>query len=87
MYEAYGRAVVEERAKPRHDRVLAAYLRWEYGPGTEPASLRAELANGGRPPRRPPGNGGALHALANALRALFPVNGNGRRPVKAQTVR
>ena len=86
MYEAFGRAVVEERARPRQLQDLAAYLRWEYGAGTEPGFVLAELANGGRPPRRPPGEGGVLHALAKAIRALVPVNGNDRRPAKAPSV-
>ena len=80
MMEAYGRAVVEERVTPRHLRELAAYLRWEYGPGTGPGFILAEMANGAAPP---PAKGkwaqGVFHALARAVRAVVPTNRNRRK--------
>ena len=74
MYGAYGRAVVEERVKPRHLVELAEYLRREYGPATGPGYVLAELANGSAPK---PHKGRA--ALVKAVRALVPGKGTGRK--------
>lgn len=79
MFEAYGKAVVEERMRPRHLAELAQYLRLEYGPGTEPGWVVAE-ANGGRRAGIPAkANGGVLRALKAAVRALVPNNGRGAK--------
>lgn len=79
MFEAYGKAVIDERTKPRRQAELATYLRQEYGSGTEPGWLLAE-ANGARRSGVPPkANGGILRALGEAVRALLPRNGNGRK--------
>ena len=83
MMEAYGKAVVDERLKPRHLAELAAYLRHEYGPGTELGFVFAEIANGAAPRRKPTRTKpGALRALASALKGLVPGNGT-RRKAKA----
>jgi len=82
MYGAYGRAVVEERVKPRHLVELAEYLRREYGPATGPGYVLAELANGSAPK---PHKGRA--ALVKAVRALVPRNGNRRKAKAPQSVR
>jgi hypothetical protein len=75
--ERYGKAVIDERTNPRHLAEIAAYLRREYGPGTGPSYIFADMADGGRGPRRGPGGilRDILHALSRALRALMPSNG------------
>lgn len=80
--EAYGRAVVEERTKPRHLAELAAYLRHEYGPATGPGFVFAQMADGAaRTPRKGPeaAPNGVLRTLATAVKALVPGNGNERK--------
>ena len=82
MMELYGKAVVEERLKPRHLAELAAYVRMEYGPGVGPAFLLADTANGaGRKPwrRRSPASTGVLGSLVKAMRGLVAGNGDGRK--------
>jgi hypothetical protein len=79
MAEAYGRALMEERLRPRRHAELAAYVRREYGPNIGPGFLLAE-ANGGAtgPPRPRRSRGpGLLAGIAKAMKAL--VAGNGRR--------
>ena len=83
MYGAYGRAVVEERMKPRHLAELAEYVRHEYGPATGPGFVLAELANGTAPKARK----GLWASLAKAANALVPRNGNGRKAKVPQSVR
>lgn len=78
MMDAYGRAVVEERVRPRHLAELEAYLRREYGPGTGPAFVFAEMSNG-TTPAKPSRRRGVLRTLADAARRMVPGNGNGRK--------
>src|SRR5207245_9023294 len=66
MAEAYGRALIEERMKPRRHAEIAAYVRHESGRGTGPEFLLAQGANAGgsRPPRRrPPQRVAVFHAI------------------------
>lgn len=79
MWERYGKAVVEERTNPRHLAEIARYLQWEHGPGTGPAYLLAELADGRRRSRRRPGAalGRAVRAVAVAMISLVA---RGNRP-------
>jgi len=81
MMDAYGRAVVEERTKPRHLAELAAYLRHEYGPATGPGFVFAQMADGARraPRKGPEAANGVLRTLAKAVKALVPGKGNGRK--------
>jgi len=79
MMDAYGRAVVEERVRPRHLAELEAYLRREYGPGTGTAFVFAEMANGTAPSKPPRDRIGVLHTLVNAAKRIVQGNGNGRR--------
>jgi hypothetical protein len=79
MADAYGRAVIEERLKPRQFAEIAAYVRREYGPGIGPGFLLAEVANGtaGKPRKRPGATADrVIHAIAKAVRALVPGNGH-----------
>lgn len=78
MAEAYGRAVIEERLKPRQFAEIAAYVRREYGPGIGPGFLLAEVANGaaGKPRKRPGATADrVIHAIAKAVKSLVPGNG------------
>ena len=80
MAEAYGRAVMEERLRPRRHAELAAYVRHEYGSGTGPGFLLAEIANGGAwgpPKRRGIAGRRFLAGIAKALKAF--VVGNSRK--------
>lgn len=82
MMEAYGNAVVAERTRLQRHAELAAYVRWEYGRGTGPEFLLAEVANGAAgPPRRSriSGSLGVLNAVARAMRALVAGTGADRR--------
>jgi hypothetical protein len=82
MMEAYGRAMIEDRLRPRQFAELAAYVRSEYGPRVGPAFLIAEAANGsagGRRKRREAAAGGLIRTLAKAVKALVIVGGNGRK--------
>ena len=83
MQQLYGRAVVEERIKPRHLAELAEYVRHEYGPATGPGFVLAELANGTAPKARK----GLWASVAKAAKALVPGNGNGRKAKAPQSVR
>jgi hypothetical protein len=76
MMEMYGRAVMEERLKPRQHAELAAYVRREYGSSIGPGFLLAEIANGtsGKGRRRRDSAAGILHAFARAVKALVPAN-------------
>ena len=79
MAEAYGRALIEERMKPRRHAEIAAYVRHEYGRGTGPEFLLAQVANAGvsGPPRRRFTESVAVfNALARTLRALVVGNRN-----------
>ncbi len=80
MQQEYGKAVVYDKTHPRHLAELSRYLRMEYGPGTEPYYLLAELADGARRPRKrgKRASKGVLNALLKAVRALLP--NNGRKP-------
>lgn len=68
LYE-YGKAVAEERRRPRNSGELEKFLRWEYGPGTNMGFLLAERA--ARVPRRwrrpKLGLAKALKAIMDAL--------------------
>ena len=89
MMEAYGRAVVEERVKPRHLAELAEYVRLEYGPGTGLGYFLAEMANGAPPPRWDVARllAGVFRTLAKAVRAMVPANGNRTRAKALEPVR
>lgn len=88
MAELYGRAVIEERLKPRQFAEIAAYVRREYGPGIGPGFLFAEMANGtaGKPRKRPGETADrVVHAITRAIRAIVPGNGNaGKAPNSAR---
>jgi len=75
MQQLYGRAVVEERIKPRHLAELAEYVRHEYGPATGPGFVLAELADGTAPKARK----SPWASVAKAAKALVPDNGNGQQ--------
>lgn len=78
MMDVYGKAIVEERLKPRHLAELAVYLRREYAPGTELGWLIGE-ANGALRQRNPPkANGGVLRAVVAALKGLVPGKASSR---------
>ena len=80
MMEMYGRAIVEERLRPRKFAEIATYVRNEYGPGIGPAFLFAGMANGGvagKPRKQWTTSRGVIRTLAKAMRALVP--GNGRK--------
>lgn len=83
MHQLYGRAVVEERIRPRHLAELAEYLRHEYGPATGPGFVLAALADGTAPKARK----SLWASVAKAARALVPANGNGRKANAPQSVR
>ncbi len=77
MLQKYGQAVVEERTKPQHLAELARYLRMEYGPGTEPGYILAEMADRARRSRRRRKRTlrRVVTALSKAMRALVTNNG------------
>ena len=81
MIAMYGRAVIEERMKPRQFAEIAAYVRQEYGPGVGPEFLFAQAS--GAPAkqrrRREAGSVGVFHTLAKAVKALVPGIGNVRK--------
>ncbi len=81
MMAMYGRAVIEERMKPRRFAEIAAYVRQEYGPGVGPEFLFAQAS--GAPAkqrrRREAGSVGVFHTLAKAVKALVPGIGNARK--------
>jgi len=80
MMEMYGRAIVEDRLRPRKFAEIATYVRNEYGPGIGPAFLFAGMANGGvagKPRKQWTTSRGVIRTLAKAMRALVP--GNGRK--------
>ncbi len=82
MMEAYGRAMIEDRLKPRQFAELAAYVHGEYGPRVGPGFLIAEAANGsarGRRRRREAAEGGLIRTLATAVKALVVGNGTVRK--------
>jgi len=87
MAEAYGRAVMEERLRPRRHAELAAYVSSEYGPNIGPGFLLAEANGGSRsPPRRRRTAGTGLFAgLAKAMKTL--VAGKGRKARVADPAR
>src|SRR6266571_974507 len=75
MMAMYGRAVIEERMKPRRFAEIAAYVRQEYGPGDGP-----DLGEGGQGDRpgdrqRPQGEGpdrDEVRPTADSQRAISP---------------
>lgn len=77
MMDRYGKAVVEERVKPRHLAEVARYLRMEYGPGTGPGYLLAESADGSR--RKAQGRTSTLARVGAALAAAFAALMPGQR--------
>ena len=81
MMEAYGRAVMEDRLKPRQFAEIAAYVRREYGAGIGPDFLLAAVANGtaGKPRRRGLDVEDVFRAIARAVKALVPGNGQERK--------
>jgi hypothetical protein len=82
MMEAYGRAMIEDRLKPRQFAELAAYVHGEYGPRAGPGFLIAEAANGsarGRRRRREAAEGGLIRTLVKAAKSLVVGSGNGRK--------
>ena len=84
MMEMYGKAVIDERLKPRHLAEIAGYVRREYGLGTGPGFLLAAMDDrDAQKPRRDRPVDALLRALAKAMKAIVPGNGNGR---KAKTV-
>ncbi len=80
MMAMYGRAVIEERMKPRRFAEIAAYVRQEYGPGVGPEFLfeQASGAPAKQRRRREAGSVGVFHTLAKAVKALVPGIGNAR---------
>ncbi len=81
MMAMYGRAVIEERMKPRRFAEIAAYVRQEYGPGVGPEFLFAQAS--GAPAkqrrRREAGSVGMFRTLAKAVKAIVPGIGNARK--------
>jgi len=81
MMAMYGRAVIEERMKPRRFAEIAAYVRQEYGPGVGPEFLFAQAS--GTPAkqrrRREAGSVGMFRTLAKAVKAIVPGIGNARK--------
>lgn len=81
MMAMYGRALIEERMKPRRFAEIAAYVRQEYGPGVGPEFLFAQAS--GAPAkqrrRREAGSVGMFRTLAKAVKALVPGIGNARK--------
>ena len=86
MMAMYGRAVIEERMKPRRFAEIAAYVRQEYGPGVGPEFLFAQASGAPAKQRRPREAGfvGMFRTLAKAVKALVPGTGNARKG-RAQT--
>ncbi|HYS71442.1 MAG TPA: hypothetical protein VEM95_03375 [Thermoplasmata archaeon] len=87
MMAMYGRAVIEERMKPRRFAEIAAYVRQEYGSGVGPEFLFVQAASGAAARQRRPreaGFVGMFRTLAKAVKALVPGTGNARRG-RAQT--
>jgi len=72
MMPTNGRGLVEDRWKPQIAPEVARYLRWEYGPGTEPAYLLAELERSRRASHRRHRRSvrAVLNAFAEALKAF-----------------
>ncbi len=81
MMAMYGRALIEERMKPRRFAEIAAYVRQEYGPGVGPEFLFAQAS--GAPAkqrrRREAGSVGMFRTLAKAVKAIVPGIGNARK--------
>lgn len=69
LYE-YGRAVMEERTRPRQLGELAHYVRLEYGAGTEPEFVLVDDVKRATPSRRR--RDGTLRILSRGLRIRFP---------------
>ena len=78
MMQAYGSVLVAQRMTPQRHAEIAAYVRNEYGPGTGPEFLFAQIANGGGRGRRrrAEDSSGVFRTLAKAMKAF--VGGNGR---------
>ncbi len=89
MLQEYGKAVVEERTKPQHLGELARYLRMEYGPGTEPGYILAEMADRARRSRirRTRTLRRVVTALSKVVRALVPNNGTKERARSTEPTR
>src|SRR6266571_8481005 len=82
MMAMYGRALIEERMKPRRFAEIAAYVRQEYGPGVGPEFLFAQAASGAAAKQRrhrEPGPVGMFRTLAKAVKALVPGIGTPAR--------
>lgn len=75
MWERYGKAVVEERTNPRQLAELSRYLRMEYGPGTGPGALLAEVNGRSRSRKAEKGSNGVLRVFRRIVKALLANNG------------
>ena len=75
MMAAYGRAVIEDRLKPRQFAEIAAYVRREYGPGIGPGFLLEAAANGAAEKPRGLIAKDLLRAFARTVKSLVPGNG------------
>jgi len=86
MMPTNSRGLVENRWMPRIAPEVARYLRWEYGPGTEPAYLLVEFERSRRASRRSRRRSvrSVVHAIAEALRAF--VGSRGRRSTASEEV-
>ena len=72
MMAAYGRAVIEDRLKPRQFAEIAAYVRREYGPGIGPGFLLEAAANGAAEKPRGLIAKDLLRAFARTVKSLVP---------------
>jgi len=88
MMELYGKALMEERLKPRHHAEIERYMRWEYGPAVRPDFLFAAVADGAaRRPGRSRPLAGLVRALGRVAMAIVPRSANSRRAKSIEAVK
>ena len=89
MMQAYGSVLVAQRMTSQRHAEIAAYVRNEYGRGTGPEFLFAQIANGAgrRPRRRPEDPFAVFRTWAKAMKAFVGGNGGDRKATNADPAR